>query len=182
MHKWLPKKLTFVFVLIRPTSLVQKELFFCILPVLTRLVRLIKHKDKRIFFWQPFMHSVYITATLSTYLTSDKFSSFSKRNGYFWKCVLQHTKCQVELFEMHYLTMFITPLCVIFLLKLRWPENKGLRTVSLWTNEFVSFFKKTQKWLNMSKSVLYWRLPLFSSQWIKTEIRRISWRHSDGRP
>ena len=41
MHKWRPKKYSFVFVLIRPTSLVLKELFFCILSVLTRLVMLI---------------------------------------------------------------------------------------------------------------------------------------------
>ena len=40
------KKTFFVFLLIRPTSLVLKELFFCILSVLTRLVRLISTKTK----------------------------------------------------------------------------------------------------------------------------------------
>ena len=46
MHKWRPKKYSFVFVLIRPTSLVLKEHFFCILSMLTRLVRLISIKRK----------------------------------------------------------------------------------------------------------------------------------------
>ena len=40
--------------------------------------------------------------------------------------MLQHTKRQVKLFEMHFFTMFITALCVIFLMKLRWPESKSL--------------------------------------------------------
>jgi len=48
-----------VFVLIRPTSLVLKQLFFCILSVLTRLVRLISTGAEECFFWPPFMHSVY---------------------------------------------------------------------------------------------------------------------------
>ena len=50
MHKWRPKKFSFVFVLIRPTSLVLKERFFCILSVLTRLVRLNSIKTKEYFF------------------------------------------------------------------------------------------------------------------------------------
>ena len=50
MHKWRPKKYSFVFVLIRPTSLVLKQLFFCILSVQTRLVRLISTKTKEYFF------------------------------------------------------------------------------------------------------------------------------------
>ena len=50
MHKWRPKKYSFVFVLIRPTSLVLKEHFFCILSVLTRLVSLISTKTKEYFF------------------------------------------------------------------------------------------------------------------------------------
>ena len=50
MHKWRPKKYSFVFVLIRPTSLVLKELFFCISSVPTRLVRLISTKTKEHFF------------------------------------------------------------------------------------------------------------------------------------
>ena len=42
---------TNVYVLIRATSLVLKEYFFCVLSVLTRLVSLInKHKDNIIFF------------------------------------------------------------------------------------------------------------------------------------
>ena len=58
MHKWRPTKYSFVFVLIRPTSLVLKEHFFCILSVLTRLVSLISTKTKEYFFGPPFMHSV----------------------------------------------------------------------------------------------------------------------------
>ena len=32
-----------------------------------------------------------------------------------WKCMLQHTKRKIELFERQYLTMFITALSVIVL-------------------------------------------------------------------
>ena len=46
-HEWRPINYSFVYVLIRPPSLVQKEHFFCILSVLTSLVGL------------PFMQSVY---------------------------------------------------------------------------------------------------------------------------
>ena len=46
-HEWRPINYSFVYVLIRPTSIVQKEHFFCILSVLTSLVGL------------PFMQSVY---------------------------------------------------------------------------------------------------------------------------
>ena len=49
MHKWRPTKYSFVFVLIRPTSLVLKEHFFCILSVLMRLVSLISTKTKEYF-------------------------------------------------------------------------------------------------------------------------------------
>ena len=44
------KKYSFVFVLIRPTNLVLKEHFFCILSVPTRLVSLISIKRKEYFF------------------------------------------------------------------------------------------------------------------------------------
>ena len=50
MHKWRPTKYSFVFVLIRPTSLVLKEHFFCILSVATKLVSLISTKTKEYFF------------------------------------------------------------------------------------------------------------------------------------
>ena len=49
MHKWRPTKYSFVFVLIRLTSLVLKERFFCILSVPTRLVSLISTKTKEYF-------------------------------------------------------------------------------------------------------------------------------------
>ena len=41
--------------------------------------------------------------------------------------MLQPTKRQVELFEMHFFTMFITGFCGTFLVKLRWPKNKSIR-------------------------------------------------------
>ena len=50
LHKWRPKKYSFVFVVIKPTSLVLKELFFCILSVPMRLVTLISIKRKEYFF------------------------------------------------------------------------------------------------------------------------------------
>ena len=40
--------------------------------------------------------------------------------------MLQHTKRRLKLFEMYCLAMFITALCVIFLIKLRWPKNMSL--------------------------------------------------------
>ena len=36
--------------------------------------------------------------------------------------MLQHTKREVKLFEMHCYTMFIIALRVTFLMKLRWPK------------------------------------------------------------
>ena len=50
LHKRWPKKNSFVFVLITPTSLVLKELFFCILSVPMRRVTLISIKRKEYFF------------------------------------------------------------------------------------------------------------------------------------
>ena len=41
MHKWRPKMYSFVYVLMRLTSLALKQHFFCILSMQTRLVRLI---------------------------------------------------------------------------------------------------------------------------------------------
>ena len=46
LHKWRPKKYSFVIVLIKPTSLALKEHFFCISSVPTRLVSLIGIKRK----------------------------------------------------------------------------------------------------------------------------------------
>ena len=39
--------------------------------------------------------------------------------------MLQHTKRQAKLFEMHRFTLFITALCVIFLMKLQWAKSKS---------------------------------------------------------
>ena len=49
------------YVLIRPTTHVLKEYFFCILSLLTRLVSLISTKTIGYFSWSPFMQSVYTT-------------------------------------------------------------------------------------------------------------------------
>ena len=61
-HKWRPINYSLVNVLIRPTSLVLKEHFFCILSVLSRLVGLvglISTKTIECYFWPPFMQSVH---------------------------------------------------------------------------------------------------------------------------
>ena len=58
-HKWRPINYSFVNVLIRPTSLILKEHFFCIFSVLWRLVGLISTKTIENYFWLPFMQSVY---------------------------------------------------------------------------------------------------------------------------
>ena len=50
-----------------------------------------------------------------------------KNNGYFWKFMLQHTKPQVKLFEMHCFKMFLTAVGVIFVMKLRWSKKKNLK-------------------------------------------------------
>ena len=49
MHKWQPKMYSFVYVLIRLTSLAFKKHFFCTLSMQTRLVSL-AHKQKNFFF------------------------------------------------------------------------------------------------------------------------------------
>ena len=47
IHKWRAINHSFIYVLIRPTSLVVKEYLFCILPVLTILVALISTKTEQ---------------------------------------------------------------------------------------------------------------------------------------
>ena len=62
-HKWRPINYSFVNVLIRPTSLVLKEHFFCVLSVLTRLVGLIisgRHLFNRSIVWKIFRAKVLI--------------------------------------------------------------------------------------------------------------------------
>ena len=54
------------------------------------------------------------------------FTQFFKKNP----DSLQHTKRQVELFEIHCFTMFITALCNSFVTKPRWPKNER---VSIYT-------------------------------------------------
>ena len=52
-HKWQPLLHSFVFILIRPTALVLKQIFFWNLLVVTRLVGLISIKTKENFIWPP---------------------------------------------------------------------------------------------------------------------------------
>ena len=59
MHKWRPKIYSFVYLLMRLTSLALKRHFCYILFMKTRLVRLISTQTKEYFFWPLFMHSVY---------------------------------------------------------------------------------------------------------------------------
>ena len=41
-----------------------------------------------------------------------------------------YTKGQIKLFEVHCFAMFITALCVIFLMKLRWPKGYDAKNTS----------------------------------------------------
>jgi len=52
-HKWRPLLHSFVFMLIRPTALVLKQIFFWNLLVVARLVGLIGIKTKEYFIWPP---------------------------------------------------------------------------------------------------------------------------------
>ena len=97
MHEWLPTKYSFVFVLIRPTSLVLKEHFFCILSVLTRLVSLISTKTKEYFFGRHLcIRSIVYTRTLVMhqsanslqFSTRDEKVDISRRASRAWGCIL----------------------------------------------------------------------------------------------
>ena len=51
-------------------------------------------------------------------------------NRYFLRCMLKHTKRQVykwKFYNLRCLVMFITEVCLLFLLKLKWPKNKSDR-------------------------------------------------------
>ena len=54
-------------------------------------------------------------------------SSFSSTVtlDHFWKCMLNSIR-NVKFIKMRKLTMFITAVCVLFFIKLRWPKNKSL--------------------------------------------------------
>ena len=52
-HKWRPLLHSFVFMLIRPTALVLKQIFLWNLLAVTRLVGLISIKTKEYFIWPP---------------------------------------------------------------------------------------------------------------------------------
>ena len=86
MHKWRPTKYSFVFVLIRPTSLVLKEHFFCILSVLTRLVSLIRTKTKEYFFGRhlrirsiPITHELFIVKGANKTTTKKRIEGVRKK-------------------------------------------------------------------------------------------------------
>ena len=53
------------------------------------------------------------------------FSSTVTALDHFWKCVLNSIR-NVKFIKMRKLTMFITAVCVLFLIKLRRPKNKSL--------------------------------------------------------
>ena len=72
MHKWRPKKYSFVFVLISLTSLVSTDKIQKKSCFRTRLVGLISTKPKECFFWPPFMHSVYCHPWKGAYLQSNE--------------------------------------------------------------------------------------------------------------
>ena len=61
--------------------------------------------------------------------------------------MLQHTKHQVRFHKMHYFTMFITALCVVFLIKLRWPKDKSIHThrFRILYERFVTIDRKNTK-------------------------------------
>ena len=59
-------------------------------------------------------------------------------NGHFWKCIsglAYETSSSIK--KMRWNTMFITAVCVIFLIKLRWPKNKSLYNRALITARFA---------------------------------------------
>ena len=90
-----------------------------------------------------------LNPTLNTNLTIDKLSLYqyitltlvtagslaiSKNNKHPWKCMLQHTKLQVTLFEMQWFTKFISALCVILSYNISvmsplWGTNPSISSV-----------------------------------------------------
>ena len=82
--------------------------------------------------------------------------------NYFWRCMLEHTKRQVKVFffpEMRlYFLMFISTVCFLFLLKLRWPKTKSIYDWQLLTIDFsralVAVFKQRMR-LNIAALLFF---------------------------
>ena len=57
--------------------------------------------------------------------------------------MLEHMKRQVlkEFYNMRYLVMFITAVCLLFLLKFKWPKNKSV-SIRLYNFFFFFFLQK----------------------------------------
>ena len=57
--------------------------------------------------------------------------------------MLEHMKRQVlkEFYNMRYLVMFITAVCLLFLLKFKWPKNKSV-SIRLYNCFFFFFYKR----------------------------------------
>ena len=51
-------------------------------------------------------------------------------NRHFWGCMLQQTKRQVKYTMRNLIVMFVTAVCFLFLLKLKWPKNKNFYDVT----------------------------------------------------
>ena len=60
--------------------------------------------------------------------------------NYFWRCLLEHTKRQVKVFFFPgtclYFLLFISTVCFLFLLKLRWPKTKSIYYWQLLTIDY----------------------------------------------
>ena len=55
--------------------------------------------------------------------------AYSILNGRFWRCMSKYKKRQAKwiLFSnMHLIVLFVTAICVLFLIKLRWPKKKSI--------------------------------------------------------
>ena len=61
-------------------------------------------------------------------------------NGHFWKCVLAIAYETSSFYKMRNFIMFITAVCVLFLIKLRWPKNKSLYKLTLIILLVLGFF------------------------------------------
>ena len=92
-HKWRPLLRSFVFMLIRPTALVLKQIFFWNLLVVARLVRLISIRTKEYSIWPPlWKRSILIPWDTRNYLhkNRDRFPLFCSTNRPSWCHHLLH--------------------------------------------------------------------------------------------
>ena len=58
---------------------------------------------------------------------NNKHNELTHFYGYYWKCLwTEHMNGQVSIKKMFKSNMFITAVCFLFLIKLRWPKNKNI--------------------------------------------------------